>query len=100
MTSFWDFACYARGGTVLYFRALLAWLRPPLGGAVHCAAAKNSFYKGIMGIEETLERSLTSVRRLVWAGKPQLGNAAWGASFPSERALPAGGFGSVHTPSP
>ena len=23
-----------------------------------------------------------------------------GASFPSERALPAGGFGSVHTPSP
>ena len=29
-----------------------------------------------------------------------LGNAAWGASFPSERALPAGGFGSVHTPSP
>ena len=30
----------------------------------------------------------------------QLGNAAWGASFPSERALPAGGFGSVHTPSP
>ena len=27
-------------------------------------------------------------------------NAAWGASFPSERALPAGGFGSVHTPSP
>ena len=25
---------------------------------------------------------------------------AWGASFPSERALPAGGFGSVHTPSP
>ena len=28
------------------------------------------------------------------------GNAAWGASFPSERALPAGGFGSVHTPSP
>ena len=37
---------------------------------------------------------------LVWAGKPQLGNAAWGASFPSERALPAGGFGSVHTPSP
>ena len=40
------------------------------------------------------------VRRLVWAGKPQLGNAAWGASFPSERALPAGGFGSVHTPSP
>ncbi len=35
-----------------------------------------------------------------WAGKPQLGNAAWGASFPSERALPAGGFGSVHTPSP
>ena len=41
-----------------------------------------------------------SVRCLVWAGKPQLGNAAWGASFPSERALPAGGFGSVHTPSP
>ena len=40
------------------------------------------------------------VRRLVWAGKHQLGNAAWGASFPSERALPAGGFGSVHTPSP
>ena len=39
-------------------------------------------------------------RRLVWAGKHQLGNAAWGASFPSERALPAGGFGSVHTPSP
>ena len=35
-----------------------------------------------------------------WAGKHQLGNAAWGASFPSERALPAGGFGSVHTPSP
>ena len=32
--------------------------------------------------------------------KHQLGNAAWGASFPSERALPAGGFGSVHTPSP
>ena len=49
------------------------------------------------------ERSMElipSVRRLVWAGKPQLGNAAWGASFPSERALPAGGFGSVHTPSP
>ena len=43
---------------------------------------------------------IPSVRRLVWAGKPQLGNAAWGASFPSERALPAGGFGSVHTPSP
>ena len=40
------------------------------------------------------------MRRLVWAGKHQLGNAAWGASFPSERALPAGGFGSVHTPSP
>jgi len=63
MTSFWDFACYARGGTVLYFRALLAWLRPPLGGAVHCAAAKNSFYKGIMGIEETLERSLRTYNR-------------------------------------
>ena len=44
--------------------------------------------------------SLITVRRLVWAGKHQLGNAAWGASFPSERALPAGGFGSVHTPSP
>src|SRR5574337_1094675 len=43
---------------------------------------------------------IPSVRRLVWAGKPQLGNAAWGASFPSERALPAGGVGSVHTPSP
>ena len=43
---------------------------------------------------------ILSVRRLVWAGKHQLGNAAWGASFPSERALPAGGFGSVHTPSP
>ena len=43
---------------------------------------------------------IPSVRRLVWAGKPQLGNAACGASFPSERALPAGGFGSVHTPSP
>ena len=28
------------------------------------------------------------------------GNAAWGAPFPSERALPAGGFGSVHTPAP
>ena len=27
-----------------------------------------------------------AVRRLVWAGKPQLGNAAWGASFPSESA--------------
>src|SRR5574340_1522635 len=40
---------------------------------------------------------IPSVRRLVWAGKHQLGNAAWGASFPSERALPAGGFGSVHT---
>ena len=26
----------------------------------------------------------------------ELGNAAWGASFPSKRALPAGGFGSVH----
>ena len=43
---------------------------------------------------------IPSVRRLVWAGKHQLGNAAWSASFPSERALPAGGFGSVHTPSP
>ena len=43
---------------------------------------------------------IPSVRCLVWAGKHQLGNAAWGASFPSERALPAGGFGSVHTPSP
>ena len=43
---------------------------------------------------------IPSVRRLVWAGKHQLGNAGWGASFPSERALPAGGFGSVHTPSP
>ena len=43
---------------------------------------------------------IPSVRRVVWAGKHQLGNAAWGASFPSERALPAGGFGSVHTPSP
>src|SRR5574341_1231715 len=38
----------------------------------------------------------TAVRRLVWVGKHQLGNAAWGASFPSERALPAGAFGSVH----
>ena len=36
------------------------------------------------------------MRRLVWAGKHQLGNAAWGASFPSERALPEGGFDSVH----
>ena len=43
---------------------------------------------------------IPSMWRLVWAGKHQLGNAAWGASFPSERALPAGGFGSVHTPSP
>src|SRR5574340_1713826 len=43
---------------------------------------------------------IPSVRRLVWAGKHQLGNAAWGFPFPSERALPAGGFGSVHTPSP
>src|SRR5574341_819959 len=32
---------------------------------------------------------IPSVRRLVWAGKHQLGNAAWGASFPSERFLPA-----------
>ena len=63
MTSFWDFACCARGGTVLYFRALLAWSRPPLGGAVHCAAAKNNFYKGIMGIEETLEWSLRTYNR-------------------------------------
>ena len=47
-----------------------------------------------------LVEHVTSVRRLVWAGKHQLGNAAWGVSFPSERALPAGGFGSVHTPSP
>src|SRR5574337_2003189 len=43
---------------------------------------------------------IPSVRRLGWAGKHQLGNAAWGASFPSERALPARRFGSVHTPSP
>ena len=33
-------------------------------------------------------------------GEAPAWNAAWGASFPSERALPAGGFGSVHTPSP
>ena len=58
MTSFWDFECCARGGTVLYFRALLTWSRPPLEGAVHCAAIKNNFYKGVMGIEETLEQSL------------------------------------------
>ena len=50
--------------------------------------------------ELRFHRMIPSVRRLVWAGKHQLGNAAWGASFPSERALPAGGFGSVHTPSP
>ena len=43
---------------------------------------------------------IPSVRRLVWAGKHQLGKAAWGASFPSERALLPGGFGSLHSPSP
>ena len=32
----------------------------------------------------------------VGTGKHQLGNAAWGASFPSERALPEGGFGIVN----
>ena len=32
---------------------------------------------------------IPSVRHLDWAGKHQLGNAAWGASFPSERPLPA-----------
>ena len=51
-------------------------------------------------VMEKAVKMASSVRRLVWAGKHQLGNAAWGASFPSERALPAGGFGSVHTPSP
>ena len=55
---------------------------------------------GELKVDVVLECMIPSVRRLVWAGKPQLGNAAWGASFPSERALPAGGFGSVHTPSP
>ena len=43
---------------------------------------------------------IPSVRRLVWAGKHQLGKAAWGASFPSERALLAAGFGSLHSTSP
>ena len=43
---------------------------------------------------------IPSKRRLVWTGKQQLGNAAWGASFPSERALLAVGFGSLHSPSP
>ena len=43
---------------------------------------------------------IPSVRRLVWAGKHQLGNEAWGPSFPSEGALLAGGFGSLHSPSP
>ena len=33
-------------------------------------------------------------------GEAPAWESAWGASFPSERALPAGGFGSVHTPSP
>lgn len=39
-------------GQSLYFRALLTWSRPPLGGAVHCAAAKNNLYKGIMGLRK------------------------------------------------
>ena len=65
--------------------------------------------RGLGGITNSRDVSLSElrelvmdrpVRRLVWAGKHQLGHAAWGASFPSERALPAGGFGSVHTPSP
>ena len=30
----------------------------------------------------------------------QLGNAAWGASLPSDRALLAGGLGSLHTSEP
>ena len=51
-------------------------------------------YNGVRSLDEQL------IIQKNWAGKPHLGNAAWGAPFPSERALPAGGFGSVHTPSP
>ena len=45
----------------------------------------------IVVLDKTLESPLDST---------EIKDAAWGASFPSERALPAGGFGSVHTPSP
>lgn len=51
-TSFWVCMLCKGVGQSLYFRALLTWSRPPLGGAVHCAAAKNNLYKGIMGIEK------------------------------------------------
>lgn len=58
MTIFWDFECCARGGTVLYSRVLFTWSGPLLEGAVHRATVKNSFYKDIMGVGETLEQGL------------------------------------------
>ena len=48
----------------------------------------------------TLFYFFTSAQRLVWAAKQALGNAALGALFARQRALLAGGFGSLHTPGP
>ena len=42
----------------------------------------------------------TEAQRLVWGDKQPLGNAALGALFAGQRALLAGGFGSLHTPGP
>ena len=43
---------------------------------------------------------IPSVRRLVWAGKPQLGNAAWGASFPRKELSPREALAVCTPPAP
>ena len=45
-------------------------------------------------------KSTLRTQRLVWAAKQALGNAALGALCARQRALLAGGFGSLHTPGP
>ena len=92
---------FSKGCLFLYLQALTGngMAEPGLAGAFWAQTEQHSGC-GAASPSQGHRDPDSLRRRLVWAGKPQLGNAAWGASFPSERALPAGGFGSVHTPSP
>ena len=54
----------------------------------------------VVNIINQEEGGFTSAQRLVWAAKQPVGKATLGALFAWQRALLAGGFGSLHTPGP